>query len=69
MTDLENRLNELEMQIAEQDRTLQDMSEMVSQQWDEIDRLKRKVTTASERIVSLEENLPQNDSIEKPPHY
>jgi len=69
MTNLENRLNELEMQIAEQDRTLQDMSEMVSQQWDEIDRLKRKLTTASERIVSLEENLPQNDSIEKPPHY
>ncbi|MCG8492251.1 MAG: SlyX family protein [Sneathiellales bacterium] len=69
MTDLEKRLNELEMQLAEQDRTLQDMSEMVSQQWDEIDRLKRKLTTASERIVSLEENLPQNDQIEKPPHY
>lgn len=69
MTEFEKRLNELEIQIAEQDRTLQEMSEMVSQQWDEIDRLKRKLTTANERIVSLEENLPQNDSIEKPPHY
>ncbi|MEH6402059.1 MAG: SlyX family protein [Sneathiella sp.] len=66
---IEDRLNSLELQAMEQDLMVQDLSEMVNKQWDEIERLKAKLSVASERIVSLEDNLSTPDASQKPPHY
>jgi len=66
---IENRLNSLELQAMEQDLIVQDLSDMVNKQWEEIERLKAKLTVASERIGSLEDNLPTSDTPQKPPHY
>jgi len=42
---------------------------MVNKQWEEIERLKAKLNVASERIGSLEDNLPTSETPQKPPHY
>ncbi|MBL4740701.1 MAG: SlyX family protein [Sneathiella sp.] len=66
---IEDRLNSLELQAMEQDLILQDLSDMVNKQWKEIERLKAKLSVASERIITLEDNLPTSDAAHKPPHY
>lgn len=72
MTDLKNRLNELEIKIAHQEQQINDLSDMVSEQWTMIERLGGQLTKANSRIESLENN-PQIEKSslldEKPPHY
>ncbi|MBO6826702.1 MAG: SlyX family protein [Sneathiella sp.] len=65
----EERLTKLEMTIAEQEATIQDLSDVVNQQWLEIEKLQNKLKVTHSRIVSLEENLPADTHVEKPPHY
>ncbi|MDG1020151.1 MAG: SlyX family protein [Emcibacteraceae bacterium] len=72
MTELKNRLNELEIKIAHQEQQINDLSDMVSEQWTMIERLGGQLTKANSRIESLENN-PQIEKSslldEKPPHY
>jgi SlyX protein len=66
--ELESRVVDLEIQITHQANTIDDLSQMVSRQWEMIDRLSRQVTMLQDTLVELEENIgpPGN---EKPPHY
>lgn len=66
---IEERLNSLELQLMEQDLIVHDLSDMVNKQWQDIERLNAKLSVASQRIVTLEENLPSSDGSQKPPHY
>ncbi|WP_319411121.1 SlyX family protein [uncultured Cohaesibacter sp.] len=66
--ELESRVVDLEIQITHQANTIEDLSQMVSRQWDIIDRLTRQVTMLQDTLVELEENMPP-PSNEKPPHY
>ncbi len=72
MTKLKNRLNELEIKIAHQEQQINDLSDMVSEQWTMIERLGGQLTKANSRIESLENNpqIEQSSLLdEKPPHY
>jgi SlyX protein len=72
MTELKNRLNELEIKIAHQEQQINDLSDMVSEQWTMIERLGGQLTKANSRIESLENNpqIEQSSLLdEKPPHY
>ena len=66
--ELESRVVDLEIQITHQANTIDDLSQMVSRQWDIIDRLTRQVTMLQDSLVELEENLPP-PTVDKPPHY
>ncbi len=68
-TELE-RLLEIESTITHQDRQIQDLSDMVGQQWKEIDRLKKHLSRATERLENLE-NPSEDGTVthEVPPHY
>lgn len=72
MTDLNDRLDELEIKTAHQEQQINDLSDMVSEQWSLIERLGGQLTKANSRIESLE-NIPQGEKPtlldEKPPHY
>lgn len=65
---LEERVVDLEIQLTHQTRTVEELSDMVSRQWDMIDRLTRKMKFLEEAVVELEDNVgpPTN---QKPPHY
>ncbi|MCF8468700.1 MAG: SlyX family protein [Sneathiella sp.] len=67
MTD--KRLTDLELKFMEQEQAIHELSEMVNRQWQEIEQLKRKLTTAHDRILSLEDAQPNGPEDQKPPHY
>ena len=72
MTEQENRLNRLEIKSSHQESQINDLSDMVSDQWKLIERLGGILKKADARLESLENN--SSDSLteiqdEKPPHY
>ena len=65
----DQRLTDLEVKFAEQEQTINDLSDMVNRQWQEIEQLKRKLTRAHDRILTLEDSVPDGSDAQKPPHY
>lgn len=65
ITELEQRLTDLESWISHLESSNADLSEMVSQQWDLIDRLNRTVEMLYKRIGAMEPTIEAH----KPPHY
>ena len=66
------RIDELEIKAAHQDQQLNDLSDMVSDQWKLIERLGGQLTKANARLESLENNPgSEKPSLmdDKPPHY
>ena len=68
-TMIEKRLTDLELKFTEQEQTIHELSDMVNRQWQEIEQLKRKLITAHDRILTLEDAMPAGPENEKPPHY
>jgi SlyX protein len=70
ITRLEKRVSGLEQRIAHQDVTIQDLSDMTTQQWAIIDALTKKTERLKERLLANEEtaetSAPQDPP---PPHY
>jgi len=67
MSTPEQRLDDLEMRIAYQDKTIADLNEMITAQWKKIERLERQLQRIDEEVQSLDEReAPPN---QKPPHY
>ncbi|MBL4908124.1 MAG: SlyX family protein [Sneathiella sp.] len=65
----EERFTVLELKLMDQEQMVQDMSDILNNQWLEIERLKAKLSSAQDRLLSLEDNLPASSGAEKPPHY
>jgi SlyX protein len=67
---MQDRVAELEVRVAFQDKTIQELNEVVTRQQREIDRLVRELETlkvqvralAPSPVVSRDEEMP-------PPHY
>lgn len=67
MSTPEQRLDDLEMRIAYQDKTIADLNEMITAQWKKIERLERQLQRIDEEVQSLDgREAPPN---QKPPHY
>ena len=76
----DDRLTKIEMAIAHQEQRLDDLSDMTTQQWEMIERLRRQLDHALQRIGDYEaqandaQGKPGLTSAEvaamnKPPHY
>lgn len=69
-TDLEQKLFDLEAQIAIQNRTIDELSDTLADQWQKIDKLTRQVSKLNDRLAAAEGDLhtvlPQD---RPPPHY
>ena len=75
----EEKYNRLEELLTHQDRQILDLNEMVTRQWDEIDRLKKRMAAMDHKIDQLNDNaaLPNDGDLsvselaarDKPPHY
>lgn len=66
------RIDALEIKVAHQEQHINDLSEMVSDQWKIIENLKGRLSKADARLESLEStNSSGNTTLldEKPPHY
>ena len=67
----EDRFQDIEMTLAHQDKVIADLSEVMNDQWKEIESLKRQLTKANNKIEELENNAGGSDDQAnvKPPHW
>ena len=71
LKEAESRIADLEMQIAHQEATIQDLSDAATKQWDTIDELVIKVNDLRDRVAALEgeAKFPASANEAPPPHY
>jgi SlyX protein len=68
--DLRERLERLETIVAFQERTIAELNETVTQQWSELDLLKREVKNLKAQLREVEANPALAPGTEPPPpHY
>lgn len=66
----ENRLNDIEIALAHQDKVISDLSDVINDQWREIELLKRKLKETNNKIEELESSSGALDQANvKPPHW
>ena len=64
----DSRITDLERRIAEQERVIADLNEMVVSQWRKIDSLERRLGELQDEFD--QSSLGRSDAPEKPPpHY
>ena len=69
MSETQERLVELEIQIAHQNRVIEELSGEVARQGQALDRLHKTMKALAERFLALEEVATPRPEITKPPHY
>ena len=66
--EINERLNALEIIVAEQQQTIDELSEMITKQWSAHELLKHELARMTGQIQDLEENQSA-PVIQKAPHY
>jgi len=59
----------LEVRSAEQERTIEQLSDQIAEQWKTIERMQKKLDTLTERFLALEEQSAPGHEATKPPHW
>ena len=67
MAGLENRIDELEIRIGYQDRTIAELNEVIAAQWKKIEALDRQLRRLDDEVQALDSR--DAPPITKPPHY
>jgi SlyX protein len=62
----EERMTDLEIRLAHQEKTIADLNEVITAQWKKIEILERQLRRLDEEVQSLDAEAPHN---QKPPHY
>lgn len=65
----EDRIARLEMIVAEQDRTIEELSGQIAEQWTVVERLRKKLDLLTERFLAVEEQAGPDVPVTKPPHW
>lgn len=69
MSELEDRIADLEVRLVFQDDTIQSLSETLAIQQMEMEKLRRAVEVLARRQADLASSLPGGDDDQPPPHY
>ena len=66
MSDISDRIETLETRAAHQEKTIADLSDMVTSQWRKIEMLERQLRQLNEEMQTMDSTgVP----VDKPPHY
>lgn len=65
----DDRIVRLEILVAEQERTIAELSDQIAEQWKTIEQMRRKLDTLGERFLALEESAAPAVPVTKPPHW
>lgn len=66
MSEISDRLETLETRLAHQEKTIADLSDMVTSQWRKIEMLERQLRHLNEEMQSMDSS---SVPVDKPPHY
>ena len=66
---MSDRITALEETVAHQGKTIDDLSEQLTEQWKVIDRMKRMLERLGERLETMESGSGDGVPVTKPPHY
>ncbi len=69
MTTADDRLTMLEIRTTEQERTIEELSAQIAEQWKTIEGLRKKLDVLTERFLTLEEQVAPDVPVTKPPHW
>lgn len=69
MSDVESRLDALEMRLTYQDETIETLNATITAQWTQIDTLTRQLANLRERLQEAESRVATSPTNEPPPHY
>lgn len=59
----------LQCRISEQEKTIDELSHTVLEQWKMIDIIQKKLDHMTMRFLDIEEQMQSQAPITKPPHY
>ncbi len=65
----EERITELEIRVAEQEHTIEDLSVQLAEQWKAVDASCRKLDALVKRFLSVEAAVQPEIPVDKPPHW
>jgi SlyX protein len=66
----DQRITNLEIQLAHQSEMLDELNDTIVKQWAEIDALKKQLLRTTNRLEQVEDALPENTTDNQPPpHY
>lgn len=69
MSEEQKRINALEETVAHQSKTIDELSDQITEQWKVIEQTRAKLDRLTERFLSLEEQSLEAPAITRPPHY
>jgi SlyX protein len=70
MTHDPSRIDELEIRAAHHERMIEDLNTTITEQWKELDRLRRDVQRLSDRLANAEQAIgPEPGEEPPPPHW
>ena len=67
--DSSERLTRLEILATEQEKTIDELSVQLAEQWKTIEGMRRKLDALTDRFLVLEEQSAEDIPVTKPPHY
>jgi SlyX protein len=68
--DIEHRLTDIELLLSHQEQTMRDLSDMVAQQWEALERLVRKLDRLEGQLNERSDSPETENAAEPPPpHY
>ncbi len=67
--DQPERLTRLEILVTEQEKTIDELSGQIAEQWKVIEGMRRKLDALTDRFLVLEEQTASDIPVTKPPHY
>lgn len=65
----EDRLTQLEILSAEQEKAIEELSAEMAAQWKTIERMGKKLAALTDRFLVLEEQSAPDVPVTKPPHW
>ncbi len=65
----EARITQLEETIAHQAKTIEELSDQLTEQWKVVEQVRAKLDRLTERFLNLEEQSLETPAITRPPHY
>jgi SlyX protein len=69
MPDEKSRIDALGEILAYQAKTIEELSDQITEQWKIVEQTRAKLDRLTERFLSLEEQSLDAPAITRPPHY